>query len=444
MSSRLKVLPIAIGRSLSSTSSAIKPARTTSPGDNVLPTRSRIPDGPGLAYFMGPLSPNDGAHSTREKEHVGSSPVRTVESMRKLAAELAEAERVAQEAETKFANLKADASHKRSMLLDTHGRYHNYLRISLTERCNLRCVYCMPEDGVDLQPKEKMLTQQEILRLAGMFVDAGVDKIRLTGGEPLVRKDLPEIVGALSSMTGVRNVGVTTNGINLRRKLSDLRAAGLTHINVSMDTLKPDRFVAITRRNGLDAVLASLEAALAHGYGGRLKINCVVMNGVNTDELPEFLDFTRDQELDVRFIEWMPFDDNRWKDSKFFSYESMMKVIRGRYPDLERTVDSANDTTKWYRVPGYKGRVGFITSMSEHFCGTCNRLRITSDGNLKVCLFGDESLSLRDALRGGLSDAEISVLIRAAVLGKRAALGGHDDMYGIANTKNRPMTTIGG
>eukprot|EP00904_Undaria_pinnatifida_P005026 jgi/Undpi1/1653/HiC_scaffold_11.g05043.m1 len=369
--------------------------------------------------------------------------------MRQLSAQLADAERVASDAEAALANrtngaVRNTAGHEASMLSDMHGRHHNYLRISLTERCNLRCVYCMPEDGVDLQPQMKMLNQQEILRLASMFVDAGVDKIRLTGGEPLVRQDLPEIVKALSSLDGVRNVGVTTNGINLRRKIPALREAGLTHINVSLDTLRPDRFAAITRRKGLDAVLSSLDAALAHGYGGRLKINCVVMNGVNTDELADFLDFTRDQELDVRFIEWMPFDDNRWKDSKFFSYQSMLDVIRERYPDLERTVDSANDTTKWHRVPGYQGRVGFITSMSEHFCGTCNRLRITSDGNLKVCLFGDESLSLRDALRGGLSDAELSVLVRAAVLGKRSALGGHDDMYGIAGAKNRPMTTIGG
>ncbi|CBJ29460.1 conserved unknown protein [Ectocarpus siliculosus] len=369
--------------------------------------------------------------------------------MRQLAAQLADAERVAREAETMLARrtegaVRPPPGHEHSMLSDTHGRHHNYLRISLTERCNLRCVYCMPEDGVDLQPQSKMINQQEILRLASMFVDAGVDKIRLTGGEPLVRKDLPDIVRALSSLEGVRNVGVTTNGINLKRKIPALREAGLTHINVSLDTLQPDRFAAITRRKGLDTVLASLDAALAHGYGGRLKINCVVMNGVNTDELADFLEFTRDQEIDVRFIEWMPFDDNRWKDAKFFSYQSMLDVIRERYPDLERTVDSANDTTKWHRVPGYRGRVGFITSMSEHFCGTCNRLRITSDGNLKVCLFGDESLSLRDALRGGLSDAEISVLVRAAVLGKRAALGGHGDMYGIANAKNRPMTTIGG
>ncbi|CAM9155376.1 unnamed protein product [Sphacelaria rigidula] len=369
--------------------------------------------------------------------------------MRQLSAQLAEAERVALDAE-RIARL-GDGSgmgtmspHQHGMLTDTHGRHHNYLRISLTERCNLRCVYCMPEDGVDLQPQSKMLSQDEIVRLASMFVRAGVDKIRLTGGEPLIRKDLPDIVRALSSLDGVRNVGVTTNGINLRRKLPALKEAGLTHINVSLDTLRADRFAAVTRRNGLDVVLSALEASLQHGYGGRLKVNCVVMKGLNTDELADFLEFTRDQELDVRFIEWMPFDDNRWKDANFFSYQSMLEVIRERYPDLERSIDSVNDTTKWHRVPGYRGRVGFITSMSEHFCGTCNRLRITSDGNLKVCLFGDESLSLRDALRGGLSDEDLSVLIRAAVLGKRAALGGHGDMYGIAGAKNRPMTTIGG
>ncbi|CAM9129802.1 unnamed protein product [Choristocarpus tenellus] len=421
-----------------STASVGKPS-TTDSSIVLNALRQRMKDGPGLADFLGSSSTHKGNENMPSETSSQTSPSLSIEAMRTLAARLREAETAKNRAAEGLVN-----SANTSMLSDSYGRFHNYLRISLTERCNLRCIYCMPEAGVDLQAQNKMLTTEEIVRLGAMFVHAGVDKIRLTGGEPLIRKDLTEIVSSLSSLPGVRNVGITTNAITLRKKLPLLREAGLTHINVSLDTLRPDRFAAITRRKGLDAVHASLQEALQQGYGGRLKINCVVMRGVNSDEIAHFLEFTRDKELDVRFIEWMPFDDNRWNDDKFVSYEAMLEIIKEQYPDLQRSPDSANDTTKWHRVPGYQGRVGFITSMSQNFCGTCNRLRITSDGNLKVCLFGDESLSLRDAIRGGMSDAETSTLIRAAVLGKQEVLGGHGDMYSIANTKNRPMTTIGG
>ncbi|CAM9320497.1 unnamed protein product, partial [Phaeothamnion confervicola] len=223
------------------------------------------------------------------------------------------------------------------MLRDGFGRFHNYLRISLTERCNLRCVYCMPEDGVPLQPAERLLSSEEIARVTAMFAAAGVDKVRLTGGEPLLRKDLPDIVGAIRANPAVRNVGITTNGMLLERRLPELQQAGLTHINVSVDTLDPAKFSRITRRppGGLGRALGAIEAALAAGYGssvpggssdvsssdggggggggGRLKVNCVVMGGVNDEELGDFLRLGETAAVDVRFIEWMPFDDNRWE-----------------------------------------------------------------------------------------------------------------------------------
>ncbi|CAM9326602.1 unnamed protein product [Discosporangium mesarthrocarpum] len=428
----------------SCTSTAPSSTVESAVGRAVESLRERTQEGPKLEDFLQSAKANMRASKNgvleTAKRGQAVPPTLPMEAMSELAAHLSKADVMKGRATRE----SVPSTQVSSMLTDSHGRFHNYLRISLTERCNLRCVYCMPESGIDLQPQTKMLTRDEIVRLATMFVHAGVDKIRLTGGEPLIRKDLRDIVASLSSLSGVRNVGITTNGINLSKKLPALKEAGLTHINVSLDTLRPDRFGAITRRKGLDAVLGSLEAALELGFGGRLKVNCVVMKGVNTDELSDFLTLTKNQELDIRFIEWMPFDDNRWNDNKFVSYQDMLDLIRVRYPDLERSSDSANDTTKWHRVPGNKGRVGFITSMSHNFCGTCNRLRITADGNLKVCLFGDESLSLRDAIRGGLSDVETSTLIKAAVLGKHAVLGGHGDMYGIAGAKNRPMTTIGG
>ncbi|CAM9415219.1 unnamed protein product [Chrysoparadoxa australica] len=331
-----------------------------------------------------------------------------------------------------------------SILEDSHKRFHNYLRISLTERCNLRCLYCMPEDGVDLQPANKLLSTEEIVRIASLFAAQGVDKIRLTGGEPLIRQDLVEVVRRLCEIEGIKHVGLTTNAITLARKIKDLKDAGLTHINVSLDTLDPKRFAEITRRNGLAKVMQGIDAALEEGYGGRLKINCVVMRNINEDELVGFVEAGKNRPIDIRFIEWMPFDDNGWNAGRFFSYADMLKKIRASHPGLDRLQDECNDTTKWWRVPSHEGRLGFITSMSKNFCGTCNRLRITSDGNLKVCLFGDESLSLRDALRGGFSEEDMGLLVKHAVRGKKKELGGHGDMHGIAMMPNRPMTLIGG
>jgi molybdenum cofactor biosynthesis protein A len=337
-----------------------------------------------------------------------------------------------------------------STLTDSHGRFHNYLRVSLSERCNLRCTYCMPEAGVALQPEPKLLTTEEVGRLVGLFAAAGVNKLRLTGGEPLLRRDLAKIV-RLSKGAGIEHVGITTNGITLQRHLHELQAAGLSHINISLDTLRRDRFSSVTRRNGFAAVMKGLEAAVSSGYAKRraLKINCVVMRGVNDDELMDFFALAKEEAIDVRFIEWMPFDDNKWDSSTFLGYEEMLQSLRSRcdltqLPESDERGSGANDTTKWFAAGGHMGRIGFITSMSDHFCEGCNRLRITADGSLKVCLFGDESLSLRDAMRAGVSDDDLALLIRAAVRKKKAALGGHGDMHGIAASKNRPMTLIGG
>lgn len=301
-------------------------------------------------------------------------------------------------------DLLKDAKPFSDFLTDTFDRQHDYLRISLTERCNLRCVYCMPEEGVPLSPPRELLTTPEIVMLSSTFVSQGVNKIRLTGGEPTIRKDilpLMQQIGALRSH-GLRELCLTTNGIALHRKLEGMVEAGLTGVNLSLDTLDPWQFQIMTRRKGFDAVMKSIERVFElnrHGAGIKLKINAVVMRGINDREIIPFVEMTREKDIEVRFIEYMPFDGNKWNEGKMFSYAEMLDRIRERFPGLEKVRGHKNDTSKTYKIPGFMGKIGFITSMTHNFCGTCNRLRITSDGNLKVCLFGNAEVSLRDILR---------------------------------------------
>jgi GTP 3',8-cyclase len=368
-----------------------------------------------------------------------------------------------------------------SYLTDNFSRTHNYLRISVTERCNLRCVYCMPEKGVPLSPPARLLTTPEIVYLSQLFVRQGVSKIRLTGGEPTVRKDIVELmkqVGNLRS-AGLKELCLTTNGLTLHRKLDAMVDAGLTGVNLSLDTLDPHQFTIMTRRNGHDAVIRSIERILEMkklGAAITLKVNCVVMRGVNEREIIPFVELGKEKDVEVRFIEYMPFDGNKWSRGKMLGYEDMLAMIRNEYPDLQKVQDHANDTSKTYQVPGFLGRIGFITSMTHNFCGSCNRLRITSDGNLKVCLFGNSEVSLRDILRESnngepidhsametiskietgartISAADSAALalsnqdnrllqvIGAAVKRKKAK---HAGMGELENMKNRPMILIGG
>ena len=331
------------------------------------------------------------------------------------------------------------------LLTDRFGRRHTYLRVSLTERCNLRCRYCMPAEGIDLTPRDGLMTTDEIVRLARIFVAAGVDKIRLTGGEPLVRKDAEDVADALGALPGLRALALTTNGLLLERKLDRLHHAGLTHLNLSLDTLRADRFQALTLRPGLDRVLGALDLALAYGYADdTLKVNCVVMRGVNDDEVEDFVALTEALPVEVRFIEFMPFGGNEWAKDRLVPYRELLDRIGARFA-LERIDDAPTETAKTYRVAGHAGRIGFITSMTTPFCHGCNRLRLTADGALKVCLFGRAEVSLRDAMRTGASDDDLRATIRNAVLRKAAA---HDGMNEIADAarrdENRPMILIGG
>ncbi|XP_017957352.1 molybdenum cofactor biosynthesis protein 1 isoform X1 [Drosophila navojoa] len=324
-----------------------------------------------------------------------------------------------------------------SPLTDSFGRHHTYLRISLTERCNLRCDYCMPAEGVPLQPKSQLLTTEEVLRLARIFVEQGVRKIRLTGGEPTVRRDIVEVVAQLKALPQLEHVGITTNGLVLTRFLVPLQRAGLDSLNISLDTLRKERFEQITRRKGWERVIAGIDLAIQLGY--RPKINCVLMRNFNEDEICDFVEFTRERPVDVRFIEYMPFSGNKWQTERLISYSETVQAIRQRWPEFQALPNGPNDTSKAYAVPGFAGQLGFITSMTEHFCGTCNRLRLTADGNIKVCLFGNKEFSLRDAMRSdGCTEQQLVELIGAAVQRKKRQHAGFGNYRNGSRTMLHP------
>ncbi|KAI9810093.1 MAG: hypothetical protein M1827_006704 [Pycnora praestabilis] len=337
-------------------------------------------------------------------------------------------------------------------LTDNFGRQHDYLRISITERCNLRCLYCMPEEGVPLSPPAHLLTTPEIYYLSSLFVSQGITKIRLTGGEPTIRRDILPLMHSIGSLRsrGLRELCLTTNGISIYRKLDSMVEAGLTGVNLSLDTLDPFQFQIMTRRKGFEAVMKSIERILEMntlGAGIKLKINCVIMRGVNEREIIPFVEFGRENDVEVRFIEYMPFDGNKWSKGKMLSYKEMIGIIREKYPALKKLQDHLNDTSKTFEVPGFRGRVGFITSMTHNFCGTCNRLRITGDGNLKVCLFGNSEVSLRDLLRkenGGdpIDEAAFEAMKRVEI-NRRQALPGSDVPLGFSEWERELLEVIG-
>lgn len=323
-------------------------------------------------------------------------------------------------------------------LLDAFGRKHDYLRISLTERCNLRCRYCMPLEGVPLLPAEHYMSADEILALAQVFVDMGVRKIRLTGGEPLVRKDFPQILERLSGLPV--ELALTTNGVLLPRHLDALNASGMRSINVSLDSLQRERFLALTHRDDYVAVRAAIEQAVDAGFD--VKVNAVLLRGKNEDEIKDFVQWSADQPVHVRFIEFMPFDGNRWQWEAIVPFKEVMQRIESDFA-LEKVEDGPNDTARAFRVRNGKGTFGVIASMTQPFCGTCNRLRLTADGKIRNCLFSDAEEDLLAALRAGEA---IEPLIRASLAAKRAKHGGLSglDQLSADAIPHRSMIRIGG
>jgi len=330
--------------------------------------------------------------------------------------------------------------HTRKPLYDRFGRKHTYLRISVTERCNLRCTYCMPAKGIDLVPQREILTFEEIIRLTKLFASMGVDKIRLTGGEPLIRKGVTQLISKIRDIDGIKTIAMTTNGVLLSKNLEALKNAGLDKINLSLDTLNPERFAKIARRDYFNNVITAFNDAISEGFTP-LKVNMVPIRGVNEDELLDFVALTKNNLIDVRFIEFMPFDQNQWHTRKLITFKQMHDIISTKYPLTPCEHGDPNTVANTYSIKNHKGTISFISSITNSFCGGCNRIRLLADGALKNCLFSNQEISLRDAMRQGASDDTLEIMIRDCFKNKQKQ---HDSSEMLLTQNNRSMIKIGG
>jgi cyclic pyranopterin phosphate synthase len=326
------------------------------------------------------------------------------------------------------------------MIEDSFGRVHDYLRISLTDNCNFRCFYCMPEEEYDFTPASRLMQTDEIVSLAKLFVANGVKKIRLTGGEPLVRKDAGNIITALGKLPV--ELVITTNGTRISELLPQLLAANIKTINISLDTLQPEKFLLITRRDVFHLVRSNIELLLHHKI--EVKLNMVVMKGLNDDEILDFIEWTRHHPIQVRFIEFMPFSGNKWTSNKMFSLAEILATIESKHT-IFPVKAGANDTAKHFMVASHEGSFAVISTMTEPFCSTCNRMRLTADGKLKNCLFSADETDLLTALR---ANEDVLPLIKSAIWSKAKALGGQlnkpFEEIDTNSITNRSMITIGG
>lgn len=329
------------------------------------------------------------------------------------------------------------------VLKDNLGRFHNYLRISITENCNLRCTYCMPEEGILLTPKKNLMTADEIVEIAKTFVDFGVNKIRLTGGEPLVRKDAKEIILRLSELD--IELSITTNGVLIQEYIHTLKQAGIKSINLSIDSLQKDKFQKITRRDEYERVVKNIN--LLYENGINVKLNVVLIKGFNDNEILDFINLTKEKYIQIRFIEFMPFDGNKWNKDKLVSYSEIINKVQTAYKSSEiiREIDKSNDTAKNYSIQNFKGSFAIISTVSNPFCDSCNRIRLTADGKLKNCLFSNSEESLLESLRQGKS---IIPIIEKNISSKKKTRGGLETEESFNNSlnfnKNRSMIAIGG
>lgn len=326
-------------------------------------------------------------------------------------------------------------------LIDGFGRIADDLRISVTDRCNFRCTYCMPAEGLAWLPKTDILSFEELTRLAGLFVDLGVRSLKVTGGEPTVRADLPVFVRMLRDRVGPDiDISMTTNGVLLDRLAAPLAEAGMNRVSVSCDSLMRHRFAAMTRRDALDKVFAGIEAAQNAGLTP-IKINCVVIGGTNDDELVGFAEWSRRTGLEVRFIEYMPLDaDHAWERDKVVASHRVLAQIHKRFP-LEPIQHGTEPATSYRFADGTQGGVGVISSVTEPFCDTCNRLRITAEGTFRTCLFALDETDLREPMRAGATDEALAPLVREAVQRKWS---GHRINHPDFTRPDKSMSMIGG
>ena len=330
-----------------------------------------------------------------------------------------------------------------NILTDSFKRKHTYLRISLIERCNLKCTYCMPEEGIPLSPRNHLMSYEEIYTIAKTFVKHGVTKIRLTGGEPLIRKDIHVILKKLSSL-GVE-LSITTNAVLVHKYIDALKDSGIKSINVSLDTLNREKFSQITRRNEFERVYQNILLLIREGF--QVKINSVLIKDFNEDEIIDFIELTKKHPITIRFIEFMPFNGNKWDMSKLVSYAQVIDRVHAKYSKelIQRLQDAPNDTSKNYKVIGYQGGFSVISSVTNPFCDSCNRIRLTANGRLKNCLFSDGEEDLLTPLREG---KEIEPMIYKLIQGKKKIRNGMETIESFqepeSHNQNRSMIAIGG
>jgi cyclic pyranopterin phosphate synthase len=326
-------------------------------------------------------------------------------------------------------------------LTDSWGREIRSVRVSVTDKCNFRCRYCMPAEGLEWLPRDEVLSFEEIARLVSVLAAMGVDEVRLTGGEPLVRRDLPVLVGMLGAIDGVRDLSLTTNGVLLDRLAGPLVEAGLTRINVSLDSLSHVRFAEITRRDALDRVLAGLAEAERYPELRPIKVNCVAVKGFTEDEVPALAELARSRPYVVRFIEFMPLDaDQAWREDEVLAGAEIRALIEERWP-LEEIPAKPSSTARRFRFKDGAGEIGFVNPVSEPFCSSCDRIRLTADGQLRTCLFSRREWDLKAPLRNGATDDELAELLRFAVRHKELKHKINDPGFVRAS---RSMSQIGG
>ena len=329
------------------------------------------------------------------------------------------------------------------MLLDNHGRKINYLRLAVTDRCNLRCFYCMPEEGLNWLSRSELMTYEEMLSLCSLLVDMGIEKIRITGGEPFVRKDIMQLLTSLSKLKGLNELTITTNGVLTAQYIPELKNLGVNSINLSLDTLDANRFFSITGRDEFANVMDTLHQCLKHNIG--VKINAVVMDGKNTKDIIPLVELSRDLPVSVRFIEEMPFNgEGHVYAGLQWNYVKILKEIESKFPEIIKLPDPPASTAYNYQIPGFKGDIGIIAAYSRTFCGTCNRLRITPTGELKTCLYDHGVLNIKDLMRKGANENQIkeTLLNRIAT---RAKDGWEAESQRAKNEgAHESMATIGG
>jgi cyclic pyranopterin phosphate synthase len=330
-----------------------------------------------------------------------------------------------------------------SVLYDNHGRPLEYVRLAVTDRCNLRCFYCMPEQGIDYVPRQALLSYEELERVVRILAGLGVHKVRLTGGEPFVRRGLLPFIDRLRQIEGITDIGLTTNGVLTAPHVPELVRLGIRSVNLSLDTLDRARFLRITRRDELPQVLATFDALVAAGI--QVKINAVVMDGQNTEDIIPLAELTRDLPVEVRFIEEMPFNGGSHAAMSLpWNHVRIREHLAGHFPGLTPLVTAPGATAAEYTIPGYVGNVGIIAAYSRTFCGTCNRIRLTAEGGLKTCLYDQGVLDVRALLRGGATDEEISTALTTAFRYRAANGFEAEQQRPLHQLSFESMSTIGG